>query len=192
MSNVLTPVPTIYGEWRAKFGELWKQQIEKLQARFQGAILEVQTPDPYPTDVPIIIVKKESVIELLRFLKEEPGFEYAFLADLTATDETPREPRFDVVYNLFSHTKLARVRVKTRVSENESVPTAIPVWEGADWAEREVFDMFGVRFAGHPDLRRILMDERWEGHPLRKDYPLKGYQFFATPEPINPKLLEAP
>ena len=70
------------------------------------------------------------------------------------------------------------------------MPTLIPLWQGANWAEREIFDMFGVRFQDHPDLRRILMDLRWEGHPLRKDYPVRGHQIFPTPEPIDTKLLE--
>ena len=84
----------------------------------------------------------------------------------------------------------ARIRVKIKIAEDESVPTLIPLWEGANWAEREIFDMFGIHFEGHPDLRRILMDQRWEGHPLRKDYPLRGYQVFLTPEPLDPELLK--
>ena len=111
-------------------------------------------------------------------MKSEPGFEYGFLSDLTATDEEIA-PRFEMVYNLFSTRHKWRIRLKVRVREDEEVPTAIPVWPGANWAEREVWDMYGIRFKGHPDLRRILMDERWEGHPLRKDYPLRGYQIFT-------------
>lgn len=83
-----------------------------------------------------------------------------------------------------------RVRVKVKIAENEKFNTLIPLWEGANWAEREIYDMFGIHFEGHPDLRRILMDMRWEGHPLRKDYPLRGYQVFLTPEPLDPELLK--
>lgn len=187
--DIRTPVPTIYGDFVAKFGETWKTQVAGLQQKFGSAIEEVRMPPDYPTDVPIVYVKKEALVEVIAFLKNEPGFEYSFLADITATDEEI-EPRFEVVYNLFSLNRKWRIRVKTRVRENEEVPTLVRVWEGANWAEREVFDMFGVKFAGHPDLRRILMDERWEGHPLRKDYPLRGYQIFPTPMPIRPELLD--
>jgi NADH-quinone oxidoreductase subunit C len=126
---------------------------------------------------------------LLRFMKSEPGFEYGFLSDITATDEEI-EPRFEIVYNLASMTKQHRIRLKVRVRENEECPSACEIWPGANWAEREVFDMFGVRFSGHPDLRRILLDNRWQGHPLRKDYPIKGYQVFTSPEQVEEHLLE--
>ncbi|MBI2567889.1 MAG: NADH-quinone oxidoreductase subunit C [Candidatus Schekmanbacteria bacterium] len=145
-------------------------------------------PPDYPTDVPIVFVRKDSIAAVLAFARDEPGFEYGFLADITATDEEV-EPRFEVVYNLFSHTRGWRFRLKVRVPSDEEVPTAVGVWPAANWLEREVYDMFGVRFAGHPDLRRILMDERWVGHPLRKDYPLRGYQIFPDPQEIKPELL---
>jgi NADH-quinone oxidoreductase subunit C len=169
---------------------MWKAQIAKIQSRFAGAIEEVRMPVEYPTDVPIVYVKKESIIGVLSFMKTEGGLEYGFLADMTATDETPEEHRFEVVYNLFSHTTKARIRVKVRLREGEELATAIPIWPGANWAEREIWDMFGIKFMGHPDLRRILMDERWEGFPLRKDYPLRGYQLFTEPEQINTSLLD--
>ncbi|NDG84955.1 MAG: NADH-quinone oxidoreductase subunit C, partial [Proteobacteria bacterium] len=114
---------------------------------------------------------------------------YSFLTDYTASDEGG-DPRFQLVFHLMSLQTKARVRIKVRVRENETVDTLIPLWEGANWAEREIFDMFGILFAGHPDLRRILMDVRWEGHPLRKDYPLRGYQVFLTPEPLDPELFK--
>jgi NADH-quinone oxidoreductase subunit C len=122
-------------------------------------------------------------------LKTDAAFAYDFLADLTASDEEV-DPRFEVIYNLRSTKTKARIRVKARVAEGEKIDTAVHVWAGANWQEREVFDMFGVQFAGHPDLRRILMDLRWEGHPLRKDYPLRGYQVFTEAEDIDPKLLD--
>lgn len=170
--------------------EVWKTQVQKFRDKFGNALEEVQMPVETPTDVPILFVKKEQVVEVLKFLKQEPGFEYSFLSDLTATDESPEALRFHVVYNLYAMDHGYRIRVKVRIAEGESVPTAVGVWPAANWAEREVWDMFGVKFLGHPDLRRILMDGRWVGHPLRKDYPLRGYQIFPTSEPPNPKLLE--
>lgn len=187
--DIRTAIPTNGGEWLVKFGASWKAQAEQLKGRFGQAIEEVRMPGDFPTDVPIIYVKKEEIVEVLRFMKLEPGFEYGFLADITATDEQVH-PRFEVVYNLFSPTRLWRIRVKVRAGESEEVPTIVSLWKSANWAEREVWDMFGIKFKGHPDLRRILMDSRWEGHPLRKDYPLRGYQAFAEPETINPTLLE--
>jgi NADH-quinone oxidoreductase subunit C len=187
--DIRTPVPTNGGDWLAKFGESWKSQVETLKAKFGDAIEEVRMLPEYPTDVPIVFVKKDAIVEVLRFVKSEPGFEYGFLSDITATDEEG-DPRFEVVYNLFSPNRHWRLRIKVRVAENDEVPTAIPVWKGANWAEREVWDMFGIKFKGHPDLRRILMDNRWEGHPLRKDYPIRGYQVFMEPEKADPSLLE--
>lgn len=190
-TDIRSQVPTNYGNLYGQFIESWKKQVDLVSEKFKDCIEEVRMPVVYPTDVPILIVKKHAIVEVIRYLKEEPGFEYQFLADLTATDEsTNSTPRFDVIYNLFSQTKLWRIRLKVRVDEGESVPSLTPLWKGADWVEREVFDMFGVHFSGHPDLRRIMMDSRWQGHPLRKDYPLKGYQIFTEPEIIDPKLLE--
>jgi NADH/F420H2 dehydrogenase subunit C len=190
--DIRTPVPTIYGDWLAKFGEAWKSQAEQLRQKLGAAIEEVRMPPEYPTDVPIVYAAKDRVIDVLRFLKTEAGFEYAFLSDLTATDEyeTGAEKRFEVVYQLSSIARGWRIRVKARVRDGESLPTAVPLWEAANWAEREVWDMFGIRFEGHPDLRRILMDPRWVGHPLRKDYPIRGYQVFPDPIPVEEKLLE--
>jgi NADH-quinone oxidoreductase subunit C len=188
--DIRTPVPTIYGDWPQKFGPTWKEQVAQLQAKFGQAIEEVRMPVEYPTDVPIVYVARAKIVEVLRFVKEEPGFEYEFLSDITATDESPAELRFEVVYNLFALNRGPRLRLKVRVAEGEPVPTATGVWKAANWAEREVWDMFGVKFEGHPDLRRILMDERWQGHPLRKDYPLRGYQVFTDPMPARPELLE--
>jgi len=109
------------------------------------------------------------------FLKGSRG--YSFLSDITAVDWWPSEPRFEVVYHLFSPERKTRLRLKCRVSEEEPVlPTVSTVWSAANWYEREVFDLFGVRFHNHPNLVRILLPEDWEGHPLRKDYPVTGYR----------------
>ena len=187
--DIKTPIPSNGGDWLSKFGDAWKAQIAAVKAKFGVAIEEVRMPGEYPTEVPIIYVKKDAVVGLLRFLKTDTQCDYQFLSDLTATDEEV-EPRFEVVYNLFSPTKRWRIRVKARVREDESCPTIVPLWAGANWAEREVWDMFGIKFEGHPDLRRILMDERWKGHPLRKDYPIRGYQVFTDSMPPNPALLD--
>lgn len=186
--DITKPISRNGGDWFTKFGETWKSQVSVIQQKFGLAIQEVRMPLEYPTDVPILYVSSGALIELLKFLKTEQGFEYSFLSDITATDEEV-EPRFEIVYNLYSPNRHWRIRVKIRVKEDEEAPSAVSVWAGANWAEREVFDMFGVKFAGHPDLRRILMDSRFVGHPLRKDYPLRGYQIFTEPEPADPDLL---
>ncbi|MDR3607464.1 MAG: NADH-quinone oxidoreductase subunit C [Oligoflexia bacterium] len=191
-ADIRTQISTHGADWLTKYGDLWKTQAARLKERFGEKIEEVRFPVDYPTDVPVVYVQKDAIVEVLRFARSESGFEYGFLADITATDELNEQSdwRFEVVYNLLSPTSFARIRFKVRVPENVEVPTAIDVWPGANWAEREVWDMFGVRFAGHPNLRRILMDERWEGHPLRKDYPLRGYQVFTEPTEIHPEAME--
>ncbi len=187
--DIRKPIPTNGGDWNAKFGDTWKSQTAKVRDKFAGSIEEIRMPVEYPTDVPIIYVKKDQVVDLLAFLKSEAGFEYNFLADITATDEEA-DPRFEVVYNLLSHASKCRIRVKCRVKDGEEVPTACGLWSAANWQERETFDMFGIKFTGHPDLRRVLMDERWVGYPLRKDYPLRGYQVFTEPMAPKPELLD--
>jgi NADH-quinone oxidoreductase subunit C len=97
-----------------------------------------------------------------------------FCSDVTAVDWPDRQARFDVVYVLYSVPHRHRVRVKVHVDDGAEVPTCAGIWPAANWLEREVYDMFGIRFAGHPDLRRILMPDDWQGHPQRKDYPLEG------------------
>jgi NADH-quinone oxidoreductase subunit C len=111
------------------------------------------------------------------FLRDAPGLRFEFLADLTAVDLYPNEPRFEVVYHLLSLETAERLRLKVRVSgENPQVDSVVRVWPSANAFEREAFDLFGIRFDGHPYLRRILLPEDWEGHPLRKDYPTEGYR----------------
>jgi len=110
-------------------------------------------------------------------LKNDPQLRYDALADITCVDWYPREPRFEVVYQLFStsHKKYLRLKVKLQ-GEDANVDSLTPLWPGANFFEREVFDLFGVRFDEHPNLTRIMMPEDWEGHPLRKDYPVEGYR----------------
>jgi len=110
-------------------------------------------------------------------LKDDPQLQYNALADVTGVDWYPREPRFEVVYQLFSTTNKRYLRLKVRLSgDDASVDSLVPIWPGANFFEREVFDLFGVRFDEHPNLIRIMMPDDWEGHPLRKDYPVEGYR----------------
>lgn len=126
-------------------------------------------------------VAPQALADALRFLKSEPELLYEFLTDITAVDRLeyriPGEPRFEVVYILYSPTFNRRLFVKTRVDEEVAIPTATTVWRGANYMEREVYDMFGLTFAGHPNLERILTPDGWLGHPLRKDFPTQSAQF---------------
>ncbi|OWJ78810.1 NADH-quinone oxidoreductase subunit C [Haematobacter genomosp. 1] len=118
---------------------------------------------------------RSSIVAFLEFLKTDPNCRFSTLVDLTAVDYPEREARFDVVYHLLSMYQNQRVRVKIQVREEELVPSVTGVHAGANWLEREVFDMFGILFSGHPDLRRILTDYGFRGFPLRKDFPTTGY-----------------
>lgn len=126
-----------------------------------------------------IIVPGESVAEVCAFLKS--NHEFNMLADLCGADRGPEEdPRFEVNYHLFSTIHHKRLRLKVLLSEDSpSVPTVVTVWKTADWHERETFDLFGINFEGHPDLRRILLPSDFDGHALRKDYPLRGYEPYS-------------
>ncbi len=121
-----------------------------------------------------VIVPPTALIDVLNFLKDAEEASFDYCADITASDWPPREKRFDVIYCLYSTRRRHRVRVKVRAGENEPVPSVTGIWPAANWLERELWDMFGVNLTGHPDLRRILMPEGWQGHPQRKDYPLEG------------------
>ena len=121
-----------------------------------------------------IIVPVAQILDVARHLRDAPDAPFDFCSDVTATDWPPRAERFDVVYCLYSTRHRHRVRVKAKVAENQPVASVTPVWPAANWLEREVYDMFGVNFTGHPDRRRILMPEDWQGFPQRKDYPLEG------------------
>jgi len=122
-------------------------------------------------------VRPAHFLRACEFLRDEPGLKFSFLADVTALDLYPQEPRFELVYHLLSIETAQRLRLKVRVGgENPHFITAIPVWPAANAFEREVFDLFGIIFDGHPFLRRMLLPEEWEGYPLRKDYPTEGYR----------------
>jgi NADH-quinone oxidoreductase subunit C len=111
------------------------------------------------------------------YLRGQPGLEFDFLSDVSALDRFPLEPRFELNYQLLSLSTRQSLRLRVRLQGSDPlVDTVTTVWPAAEWHEREAFDLFGVRFAGHPDLRRILLPENWEGHPLRKDYPVEGFR----------------
>ena len=123
-----------------------------------------------------IFVERGSIREACVILKEDAACPFNFLSDITCVDWYPAEPRFEVVYHLLSIPKKERVRLKVWLnSASPVIESLTSLWPGANYFEREVFDLFGIRFTGHPYLRRILMPEDWEGHPLRKDYPVEGY-----------------
>jgi NADH/F420H2 dehydrogenase subunit C len=145
--------------------------IQALMSAFPDAGLQIS----YWVADWTVIVPAERLLDIARFLREVPAAPFDFCSDVTATDWPARpDRRFDVVYCLYSTTARQRVRMKTRVGEQDVVASVTGIWPAANWLEREIYDMFGVRFAGHPDLRRILMPEDWQGYPERKDYPLEG------------------
>jgi NADH-quinone oxidoreductase subunit C len=122
-----------------------------------------------------VFIAREAIREAVARLKAQGLTD--FLSDLTCADFYPREPRFEVAYHLLSMKRKERVRLKVRLSgDDPTVESITPVWPSANFFEREVFDLFGIRFLGHPYLRRIMMPEDWEGHPLRKDYPVEGFR----------------
>jgi NADH-quinone oxidoreductase subunit C len=140
-----------------------------LKEKFASSLLEVKEFRGEVT----VTVKKEDIIAVCRFLKTE--LRYDMLTDVTAVDYLGQEPRFMMVYNLYSIPNKDRLRVKAPVTEGDcTVDSLTALWNSANWLEREVYDLFGVIFNNHPDLRRILMTDDWVGHPLRKDYPLQG------------------
>jgi NADH-quinone oxidoreductase subunit C len=136
-----------------------------LRERFGEDILDVSI---FRGEVTVVVTPRR-LVEVCEVCRDEQGYDY--LSDLTCVDRLDRDPRFDVVYHLNSMKHWQRLRLRTGVNLGESVPTVIQLWPAANWAEREVWDLFGVEFAGHPDLRRIMLPEGWVGHPLRKDYP---------------------
>jgi NADH-quinone oxidoreductase subunit C len=157
--------------------------LQRLRDRFGAGVVETHELRGDTTAV----LERSALAEALRFCRDEPALRFEMLTDLTAADYLKypgREdgPRFEVVYQLYSLTHNHRLRLKVRVDEDDAVvPSAVALWPIANWLEREVWDMFGVRFAGHPDLRRLLLYEEFVGHPLRKDYPINRRQPLIGP-----------
>ena len=152
-------------------------QIAKMiEEKFAGQVLGIAT---YAGQVSVSL-KKDLIKDVCLFLRDEQAVRMDHLADLTAVDysQYPGDsgPRFEVVYNMISTVHHHRIRLKVRVPEDDpQIDSVSSIWQTANWHERETYDLMGIRFSGHPDLRRILLPEDWEGHPLRKEYPLKGY-----------------
>ena len=144
--------------------------VVKLKEQFAASIIDVTEFRGEVT----VTVKKDAILDILSFLKQ--SLQYNLLTDVTAVDYLgKKEDRYMMVYQLFSIPNKDRLRIKTPVSEADGhIPTVSTIWKTANWLEREVYDLFGITFDNHPDLRRILMTDDWEGHPLRKDYPLQG------------------
>jgi NADH-quinone oxidoreductase subunit C len=146
--------------------------VDLLQTKFSAEVLEVVEFRGETT----IVIKPGRLVDLCTALRDDPETSFKYLSMVAGLDFLPQSPRFGVVYNLYSHKNHNRITLKTRLADDAApvVDSVVPVWSTANWHEREVYDMMGIRFNGHPDLRRILMPHDWVGHPQRKDYPLRG------------------
>ncbi|MDP2599477.1 MAG: NADH-quinone oxidoreductase subunit C [Deltaproteobacteria bacterium] len=155
--------------------------LDRLKENFGPAVLETDNQHGNETAV----IAKDKIVEVIRFLRDTEGLEFNFMMDLAGADYPEREERFEVVYHLYSLKIKKRIRLKVRVAENQLViPTIISLYKAANWFEREAFDMYGIRFEGHPNLKRILTFDEFEGHPLRKDYPVNKRPKIPTPDPL--------
>ena len=155
--------------------------IAALQQALPGSVVAVS----YWVGDWTIIVPADRILEIARYLRESPDTAFDLCSDATATDWPPRAERFDVIYTLYSTRNHHRLRMKARLAENQPIASLTPVWPSANWLEREIWDMFGVNFTGHPDRRRILMPEDWQGFPQRKDYPLEGPGELLMENPVD-------
>jgi NADH-quinone oxidoreductase subunit C len=151
--------------------EALKSVGDKIAGALAGAVTGVQFAFGELT----ILAESDRIVEILTFLRDDPSCQFVCFTDLAGADYPEREKRFDVIYQLLSPKLNLRARVKVETDEATPVPTAIPVFPAANWCERETYDLFGILFDGHPDLRRILTDYGFEGHPLRKDFPMTGF-----------------
>jgi NADH-quinone oxidoreductase subunit C len=148
--------------------------IDALAARFPGVLTGAHAG---PGGDEVAFVPREALLAVCRFLKEDPALAFNAAPYVTAVDYLGQAPRFEVVYNLLSTVWKHRLRLRVKVGEDDAVvPSLTGLWRGVDWFERYCWDMYGIAFTGHPDLRRLLMYDEFVGHPLRKDYPLRGRQ----------------
>lgn len=153
--------------------------VRELRQAFGDAVVDVVRF----RDETTVHVRRELLRDVCTFLRDHPRLSFTFLTDETAVDmlRLRTEPRFDVVALLYSIANRVRLRIKAGCNDGESVPSLVPLWNGANWLEREAYDMFGINFEGHPNLKRILLADDWdEGFPLRKDYPLRGWKEFPS------------
>jgi NADH-quinone oxidoreductase subunit C len=155
--------------------------VSALQAALPAAVVHIS----YWVGDWTLIISADGLLDAAGWLRDHETATFDFCSDVTATDWQTRERRFDLIYTLYSTRYCHRIRLKTRIADGETVPSVSGIWPAAAWLEREVFDMFGVRFSGHPDLRRILMPEDWQGHPQRKDYPLEGPGELLMESPLD-------
>jgi NADH-quinone oxidoreductase subunit C len=145
--------------------------VTKLKNTFPDAILNVEE---FRGDVTVTL-KRDALLKVCAFLRDDADYLFRFLADVTAVDYNDKTPRFVMVYHLLSHEHNQRLRLKVPLEGPEpEIETVTGIWPTANWHERETYDLLGIRFLNHPDLRRILLPEHWDSHPLRKDYPLEG------------------
>jgi NADH-quinone oxidoreductase subunit C len=159
--------------------------LEQLQGEFAEAIIE---DVDFRGDLKIV-VSLEKLHDIMLYLHDNKTLHYDLLSDVVGIDKMPREPRFEVVYILHSMDDFRRLLVKVMVAEDVAVPTVTDIWKSANWPEREVFDLMGISFSGHPDLRRLLMWDDFDGHPLRKDFPLRGKDFDEKWDPDTIQVL---
>ncbi len=158
---------------------------EEIVEQLNGAIPDVRVEIVPSIDQPTLNISADQIVAVCTALRDVPALRFA-CSDVTAVDWWPAEPRYHVVYHLVSIDHTVRLRLKAALGgENPHIETVCTVWPAANWLEREVFDLFGIIFDGHPDLRRVLMPEDWEGHPLRKDYPVQIKLPVKTTEPLE-------
>jgi NADH-quinone oxidoreductase subunit C len=150
-------------------------RLDALGQTIVGALAGAATGHAVAFNQLTVDVDAARIVDVVRYLRDDPACRFVNLIDVTAVDYPGREKRFDVVYHLLSPTLNARVRLRAEADETTQVPSIIDVFPGADWFERETYDLYGVIFVGHPDMRRLLTDYGFDGHPLRKDFPLTGF-----------------
>jgi NADH-quinone oxidoreductase subunit C len=165
-------------------------EIQKIRERYPDAIEEIYE---FRGDT-WLYIRTDYLLRVCALLRDDPNLNYLYISDVMGIDWLPhwqageKPKRFEVVYNLYSPVSFQRIFLKVRVNEGERVPSVTPIWEGANYPEREVYDMFGIPFEGHPNLKRILMPDDWVGHPLRKDYPLGGEEIPFAQQTMGPAI----
>jgi NADH-quinone oxidoreductase subunit C len=150
-------------------------KLDELGETIKAALPDAVTEHAVAFDQLTLGVHVDKIVDVVRFLRDDPGCRFVSFTDVTAVDYPGREKRFEVIYHLLSPTLNTRIRLRVAADETTQVPSIIEVFPGTDWFERECYDLYGVIFTGHPDMRRLLTDYGFDGHPLRKDFPLTGF-----------------